>query len=135
MNTMGNMLLPGRRNSHNAEIMAVEALDEIVGELIQANKLRASRPFLDWVNINATSFVISRIKKSASESALQTALASGNARHAMKNLVGEWMLPQLTRQFEELASQWHDYTDTQTGQDDDMPGAPSGQVKTLDLVL
>jgi hypothetical protein len=89
---------------HRAEVLAVEALDDLVGEVIQANKFGVSRAFLDWVNVNATDFVVDRLKKSATKDYLQAAIDSENARTTMRQLVDGWVMPHIHQQFKSLTS-------------------------------
>jgi hypothetical protein len=97
---------------HRAEVLAVEALDDIVSDLIQANKFSVSRSFLDWVNLNATDFVVDRLKKSATKDYLQAAIDSENARMTMRQLVGGWVMPHIQQQFKDLTSCDNDFQDS-----------------------
>ena len=89
---------------HRAEVLAVEALDDIVGDVIKSNQFGVSRAFLDWVNDNATEFVVDRLKKSATKTYLQAAINSENARDTMRKLVDSWVQPHIPQQFTNLAS-------------------------------
>ena len=89
---------------HRAEVLAVEALDDLVSEVIKANKYGVSRAFLDWVNVNATEFVVERLKRSATKDYLQAAIDSENARTTMRQLVDGWVMPHIHQQFKNLTS-------------------------------
>ena len=89
---------------HRAEVLAIEALDDLVSEVIKSNKQGVSRAFLDWVNVNATEFVVDRLKKSASKDHLQAAIDSENARTNMRRLVDGWVMPHINLQFKDLTS-------------------------------
>lgn len=95
-----------QKTQPRAEVLAIQALDEIVGDLIKANQCRVQPSFLDWVNLNATDFVLERLKKTASKDHLWATVHSENARNNMRHLVNAWVMPHVHQKFKALT--WGD---------------------------
>ncbi len=88
----------------SAEVLAIQALDDIVGDLIKANKCSVAPSFLDWVNLNATGLVLDRLEKTASKDHLWDTADSDNAGASMRRLVSAWVMPHICQQFSKLSA-------------------------------
>ncbi len=100
--------------SHRAEIVAVEVLDELVSHLIESNRFGVNKSFLDWVNHNATPFVVDRVRRSKPENYFQACADPEKMRHAMRKKVYEWVMPHISQRFGSLATQASDFSETRS---------------------
>jgi hemerythrin len=122
------------RTSHRAEIMAVEVLDELVSHLIESNRFGVNTGFLDWVNHNATHFVVDRVRRSKPEDYFPASADPEKMRHAMRKKVYEWVMPHISQRFGNLAMQASDFSETRSEPARRVSDHGSG-LYAIDLVL
>lgn len=111
-------------------MLAICALDDLVANLISANRLCVPQPFLDWVSTEVTHLVEQRARRWAR---VQTPTDAAADPAAIRQMVHSWVMPRIAQRFGELAA----------GQPQTLPprpaarprGARSRQVNAIDVTL
>lgn len=91
-------------SSHQAALLAVEALDHLVTDLVIASRLKVPADFLDWVADEATPLVELQVSESFGQKGFAASLHVGDPRIALAGWVRHWVGPWIAARFEPLAA-------------------------------
>ncbi|MBX3588155.1 MAG: hypothetical protein KF796_16090 [Ramlibacter sp.] len=96
------MTLAQDSSTDRAEVLAVDALDDIAAQLIRAHGPRVPCEFLDWIGLEATLHVRSLIRHSMKDPGFARQMQSSVAESTVRRLVHRWLAPQLRARFNAL---------------------------------
>ncbi|RYX98159.1 MAG: hypothetical protein EOO28_01085 [Comamonadaceae bacterium] len=134
----------------DVSVMAINALDELVAELVRASGLQMVPAFLDWVADVATPMVDAQVAHAFAQPRFLRSLHVGDPRIALARWVRHWVCPQIVRSFSSLAVFLPEFTvstgfavsscsnissispiSTGFAESRPMPAVPSGQARHL----
>lgn len=95
------------RTSLTAEqacILAIKALDDLVIELVEANRMTMAPTFFDWVADSATPAVESMVSRPLGQPRFKASLELGDHRKTMATWVRHWTLPLVRQNFAGLVT-------------------------------
>lgn len=84
-------------------ILAIDALDSLVTDLVKAHRPKPLPDFLDWIADEVTPFVETVIKSTFDESRFKKSLEMGHPKIAMLHWVRHWVKPGIVSKYPELA--------------------------------
>ena len=84
-------------------ILAVNALDDLVNDLVKASAFKMSPAFLDWIADEATPLVERHVANAMSSQRFANSLSMGDPAIAMARWVRHWIGPWIVAKFEQLA--------------------------------
>jgi hypothetical protein len=87
---------------HEACLMAVSALDDLVAQLVKTCHLKLPPLFLDWVADEATPLVEQQIADCFGHPLFAASLRQGDPRLVLASWMREWLRPGLTARFAAL---------------------------------
>ncbi len=98
-----------------ASILAVQALDDLVHELVRAKQLQESPGFLDWVADEATPLVERCVERAFSNPRFAASLKMGEPRIAMARWVRHWVCPWIVLHFDDFVAHLPEFADSRPG--------------------
>lgn len=87
-----------------ASILAIKALDDLVIELVEANRMAVAPTFFDWVADSATPAVETMVSMSLKQPRFNASFALGDPRKTMATWVRHWALPLVRQNFSGLVT-------------------------------
>ena len=107
-----------------ASILAVQALDDLVHELVRAKRLQESPGFLDWVADEATPLVERCVERAFSNPRFAASLKMGEPRIAMARWVRHWVCPWIVIHFDDFVAHLPEFADSRPAAlNGDKPGS------------
>jgi hypothetical protein len=88
---------------HEACLIAVSALDDMVTALVKTSFLKVSPAFLDWIVDEATLMVEQHVEDVFDNPVFAASLRQADHRVALTNWVRNWVCPAIVSRFSELA--------------------------------
>lgn len=102
--TITSMIRTHTINLHEAALIAVSALDDMVTDLVRASPSRLSSKFLDWIADEATPLVEQQVNAAFANPAFASTLRKGDARIALSQWVNHWVCPHIALCFAPVAA-------------------------------
>lgn len=97
-------MTPTSLTADQASILAIKALDDLVIELVEANRMTMAPIFFDWVADSATPAVETMVSKSLSQPRFKASFELGDPRKTMATWVWHWALPLVRENFSGLVT-------------------------------
>ncbi|MDB5964528.1 MAG: hypothetical protein JWQ72_1028 [Polaromonas sp.] len=90
--------------AEQTSILAIKALDDLVIELVDANRLSMAPTFFDWVADSATPVVEAMVSRSLKLPRFTASLELGDPRKTIDTWVRHWTLPMVRQNFAGLVT-------------------------------
>lgn len=100
--SLGTLPDTSRDSAHRAEVLAVAALDDLVGRLISKNNNRVPHDFLDWVGTEATEFAVEVVRRYMEHEGFAERVASDRAEVTIMRVIYRAILPIVEQRFQYL---------------------------------
>ncbi|MES2401066.1 MAG: hypothetical protein V4573_13840 [Pseudomonadota bacterium] len=97
-------MIPNSLTAEQTSILAIKALDDLVIELVKANRMSMAPTFFDWVADSATPAVEIMVSKSLMQPRFKASLELGDPRKTMATWVRHWTLPLVRQNFSGLVT-------------------------------
>lgn len=97
-------MTPHFLTADQASILAIRALDDLVIELVEKNRMTVAPTFFDWVADSATPAVETMVSKSFGQPRFDASFQLGDHRKTMDTWVRHWTLPLVRQNFSSLVT-------------------------------
>lgn len=97
-------MTPTSLTADQASILAIKALDDLVIELVEANRMTVAPTFFDWVADSATPAVETMVSKSLGQPRFNASFEFGDHPKTMATWVRHWALPLVRQNFSGLVT-------------------------------
>lgn len=92
-----------KNDPHDLSVLAIEALDTLLSQLIRDGDAYVSSRFLDWVADSLTITILSRLEAVQITSKFQETMRLGYPKVAMMYWVRHWACPEIKKHFSQYA--------------------------------
>jgi hypothetical protein len=92
-----------KNDPYDLPVLAIDALDVLVSQLIRDGEVCVSSRFLDWVSDCLTATVLAQLQAVQLTSRFQETLRLGQPKVAMTYWVRHWACPEIKKHFSQYA--------------------------------